>query len=281
LEGDFIAGRVTLRNATAAGRTRLQVFGPASGRARASPLSRGRCAGPGREVIMSARISRRRFVAAAAATLPVLALAQTTSGRFEEGMEYRQLRPPLPTDGGERVLVLDFFQYSCPHCFAFLRGMEGWRARHAGEIVYRRQPINWDREKVNHTRLFYALAQLERLEDMHERVFREIHINRANLDPENRNRFMLRPDDIAGFMAANGIDREAWKAAFESAAVSAEVERAVQTWKAYGVESTPSVALDGRYLTSPTMIGSRDGTLVALDTLLQRARAERAAAPAG
>lgn len=230
---------------------------------------------------MSTRIDRRRLLAAAAASLPVLALAQTPSGRFEEGIEYRRLDPPLPTGGGERSLVLDFFQYSCPHCFAFLRGMEGWRTRHADEIVYRRQPVNWDREKVNHTRLFYALVQLDRLEDMHERVFREIHINRANLDPENRNRFMLRPDDIASFMAANGIERGAWKAAFESAAVSAEVDRAVQTWKAYGVESTPSVALGGRYLTSPTMTGSRDGTLVALDRLLARLSAERAAAPAG
>jgi protein dithiol oxidoreductase (disulfide-forming) len=124
-------------------------------------------------------------------------------------------------------------------------------------------------------------VQLEQLEQMHERVFREIHINRANLDPEHRNRFMLRPDDIAAFMAASGIERARWTEAFDSPAVSAQVERAVETWKAYKVESTPTVAVDGRYLTSPTMIGSREGTLAALDTLLQRARQERVAvAPA-
>jgi thiol:disulfide interchange protein DsbA len=46
-------------------------------------------------------------------------------------------------------------------------------------------------------------------------------------------------------------------------------------WKAYKVDGTPAMAIDGRFMTAPHMVGSREGSLPVMDYLIQRARTER------
>jgi len=224
---------------------------------------------------MTARIERRRFLAALAAAAPAVAWPRVTSASIDEGIEYRVIKPALPVDSGDRIQVIDFFQYSCPHCFAFLRGLQQWRQRQADAIDYRHSPIHWDDAKINHTRMYFALERLGRMADMHERVFREIHIARAKLDYEDPKRFLLQPEDIAAFMAANGIDRSRWSETFGSAEVDALTAGAAQAWRAYRIDGTPAVAIDGKFVTSPTMAGSRDGALALMDILVRRAQQER------
>ncbi|MBC8119658.1 MAG: DsbA family protein, partial [Burkholderiaceae bacterium] len=81
--------------------------------------------------------------------------------------------------------------------------------------------------------------------------------------------------EIADFMATNGIDRKQWLDAYNSFSVGARVNRAGQLWRAYKIDGTPSMAIDGKYVTAPSMAGSREGSLIVLDALIQRARTER------
>jgi protein dithiol oxidoreductase (disulfide-forming) len=97
-------------------------------------------------------------------------------------------------------------------------------------------------------------------------VFKAIQVDRRPL---------LKSDEIADFMAANGIDRKQWLDTYNSFAVNTRASRAGQVWKAYKVDGTPAVAIDGKFLTAPSMVGSREGSLQVMDYLIQRARAER------
>ncbi len=101
---------------------------------------------------------------------------------------------------------------------------------------------------------------------MHEKVFAAIQKNRQP---------MINPDQIADFMAANGIDRKQWLDTYNSFSVAARANRAGQIWRAYKIDGTPMTAVDGRFMTAPSMVGTREGTLVVLDFLVQRARSER------
>ena len=76
-------------------------------------------------------------------------------------------------------------------------------------------------------------------------------------------------------MAANGIDRKQWVDTFNSFTVATRASRAGQVWKAYKVDGTPMMAVDGKFLTAPSMVGTREGSLAVLDYLIQRARNER------
>jgi thiol:disulfide interchange protein DsbA len=97
-------------------------------------------------------------------------------------------------------------------------------------------------------------------------VFAAYHVQRKRL---------LDPNEIADFMAANGIDRKLWLDNFNSFGVATQTNRAAQVWVAYKLEGTPAVAIDGKWMTAPSMVGTRDGTLPVMDYLIERARKER------
>ena len=76
-------------------------------------------------------------------------------------------------------------------------------------------------------------------------------------------------------MAANGIDRKQWLDTYNSFSVAARPIAPGQIWRAYKIDGTPVVAVDGKFTTAPSMVGSREGSLIVLDYLVQRARAEK------
>jgi thiol:disulfide interchange protein DsbA len=212
------------------------------------------------------QLARRLFVFAFALTAaaPVLVSAQ---GRApQEGKDYTVLKSPIPVESGGKIEVLEFFQYSCPHCFSFDPYLTAWRKKLPADVEYKRIPINWDNSTLPHVRIYYTLEALGKLEDMHQKVFIAIQKNRQP---------MLNPEQIADFMAANGIDRKQWLDTYNSFSVAARANRAGQIWRAYKVDGTPMMAVDGRYMTAPSMVGSREGALVVLDYLIQRSRTDR------
>lgn len=210
-------------------------------------------------------LSRRHLLIAAALT-PCLVHAQ---GRTpQELKDYAPVRPPQPTEAGNKIEVLEFFQYTCPHCATYEPVLEGWRKNLPADVEYRRNPIAWDDRTVPHVKIYYTLEALKKTHELHTRVFRAVQQERRPL---------LKTDEIADFMAANGIDRKQWLDTFNSFTVATRANRAGQVWKAYKVDGTPAVAVDGRFLTAPSMVGSREGSLPVLDFLIQRARTERGA----
>lgn len=211
---------------------------------------------------MHIRFHRRTLLIAAAAA-PALAAAQGKAP--VELRDYRPVNPPVPVEGG-KIEVLEFFQYSCPHCYTFSPDLEGWRKKQAADVDYKRLPINWDASTVNHTKTYYALEALNRLHDLHDKFFGAIHLNK---------RRMLDAGEIAEFMVANGVDKAKWNEAFNSFSVNAKVNRAGQIWRAHKIDGTPAIGVDGRWVTAPSMVGTREGALATMDFLVAEARKAR------
>ena len=212
---------------------------------------------------MEFRLDRRQLLVAGA-LLPLAAHAQPPA--LVEGRDYKPVQPPQPTESGNKIEVLEFFQYSCPHCYAFNPDLDAWRKKLAPDVDYRRVHINWDNSTLPHTKIYYSLEQLGKVAEMHEKVFNAIHQGRKR---------MLDPNEIADLMAANGIDRKQWLEVFNSFSTATKATKAMATWKAYKIDGTPTMACDGRFLTSPSIVGSRPGSLAVLDALIQRVRTER------
>jgi len=210
----------------------------------------------------------RRLLLIASAVLtaaPLLVNAQAARAP-QEGKDFTALKSPVPTENAAKVEVLEFFQYTCPHCATFEPYLASWKKKLPSDVEYKRIPISWDNTNVPHVRIYYALETLGKLPEMHDKVFAAIQKNKQPL---------LNPDQIADFMAANGIDRKQWTDTYNSFSVAAKANRAGQIWRAYKVDGTPMVAVDGKYLTAPSMVGSREGSIVVLDQLVQRARADK------
>ncbi len=207
---------------------------------------------------------RRRTVTALAAIALLPAIRHAFAQGQPPAAPFRVVQPPHPVDGA-KIEVLEFFQYGCPHCYSFSPDLESWRKKQT-DIDYKRVHINWNNETLPHTKLYYTLEQMGRIADVHDKVFAAIHTNKKKL---------LDTNEIADLMAANGIDRKKWLDSFNSFSVATSANRATQTWRAYRIDGTPAVAVDGKFITAPSMVGSREATLTVMDSLLKRARTER------
>jgi len=221
---------------------------------------------------MSSLYPRREFLIALGAS-PALLAAWPAPAQMspvpKEGVDYLVLANPQPTESPDKIEVLDFFWYGCPHCYAFLSDEEAWRKRQAPDVLYKHVPVAFDASREAHSKIFYALQVLDRVEDMHVKVFDAFH---------QRHLRLLDRNEIADFMASNGIAREKWLAAYDSFTVSGLVNRARLMTQAYTIDGTPTLACDGRFLTSPSIAQSHTnaGALAVLDYLVERVRRERA-----
>lgn len=210
---------------------------------------------------------RRRSIVLATATLPLAWAAPSVRAQPakvpREGAEYALVRPPQPTEAPGKIEVVDFFWYGCPHCYELLPLLLKWEKTLPADVALRHVPVSFSPDREPHSRIYYALEALGQADAMRTKVFDAINRDRNRLLDENV---------IADFMAKNGIDRAKWLAAYKSFGVDSRTKQALRVVEAYRVDGTPSFAVAGRFMTSPSQAGSREGVFTTLDYLIAQVR---------
>jgi thiol:disulfide interchange protein DsbA len=197
---------------------------------------------------MSARHGPLAALLAAAFALPVL--AQTGfPARYLSGEHYRTLSEPAPA-AADRVEVLEFFLYACPHCRAFEPAFRDWAADAPGDVRVRRVPVLYGAAGRTYARLFYTARSLGVLEELHGAVFAAIHDDGRRLTDRAA---------IRALFLAHGVDGAAFDAAFDSEDVAA-------------VTSVPSLGVNGKYWISGAMAGGQDRMTAVADYLVAKER---------
>jgi thiol:disulfide interchange protein DsbA len=167
------------------------------------------------------------------------------------GAEYLTLSRPQPTESGKKVEVTEFFWYSCPHCNAFEPDLEAWVKKEGDKISFKRVPVIFRPEMIPEQHLYYALEAMGKSEEMQPKIFHAIHVEHKQL--------MNNPNAIADFVASQGIDKQKFLTLYNSFSVETKVKRAAQLQQDYQINGVPTVAIDGRYLTSPGIVGGAMG----------------------
>jgi thiol:disulfide interchange protein DsbA len=193
------------------------------------------------------------------------------------GVHYRTLQQAQPTESANKVEVTEFFWYGCPHCNAFEPGLHEWVKKQGDNIVFKRVPVKFRDSFVPQQKMYYALEAMGKIEDVHGKVFQAIHGGRQALDTDAA---------IVDFIEKQGIDKKKFLEVYNSFGVQSKVRRAVQLQDAYGVDGVPMVAVDGRYITSPAIVGAslgrqpekvlEDATLQVMSALVAKAAKEKA-----
>ena len=213
-------------------------------------------------------MNRREFSAAAAVVLgaaalgvPHLALAQR---RPEEGKDFRALDKKVPVEApAGKIEVVEFFWYSCPHCNAFEPKLNAWLKKLPPDVSFRRVPVQFRDDFVPQQRLYYALEAMGKVEELHGKVFHEIHVNRQPTSTEA---------GILAFVEKNGVDKAKFQELYNSFAVSTKARRARQLQDLYEVDGVPALGVAGQYYTDGTMAGNMDRALQIVDYLVAEAR---------
>jgi len=175
-----------------------------------------------------------------------------------QAQNYTPVNPVQPSDTPGKIEVLDFFAYSCVHCNAMEPLTARWEATLPENVVLKRVPVAFNASMGDLQRLYYTLEALDRL-DLHSAVFRAIHAEKKRI---------FTASAIADWAVEQGLDRQAFEAAFKSFGVQSQVARANNLWRTYGIEGTPTFGVGGRFITSPSQNASYEATLVQVQALL-------------
>jgi protein dithiol oxidoreductase (disulfide-forming) len=206
----------------------------------------------------------KRFVAVliGLAVLPLAhAQAQPT---FEAGKQYFLVEPPQPTTTGDKIEVLEVFSYACPACNQFQSIANKIKADlpKNAEMAYLPAAFRSDEDWPVFQRAFFAAQSLGLVEKTHDAMFDAVWKEGSLKITDPVTHKIVQPlptiDDIAKFYAKYGVKAEDFVGTASSFAVNTKIKRADAQVKAYGVDSTPTIVVNGKYRLNAQSAGGWD-----------------------
>jgi thiol:disulfide interchange protein DsbA len=188
------------------------------------------------------------------------------SGKIEEGFDYRVLPIAQPVAIKGKVEVIEFFWYGCPHCYDFEPEISAWVKKQGKDVAFRRVPVAFRDDLLPHTQLFYALEAMGKADALNEKVMFAIH---------KQNKKLLSEGEIADWVAVQGIDRNSFLATYRSFAVASKAKASNAIAEAYRIDGVPTVVIQGRYMTSPSIATSKAKAIAVMDYLVEKVRKDK------
>ena len=156
-----------------------------------------------------------------------------------EGTDYRKIEPPQPATSPEKIEVIEFFSYMCPHCNEFYPLVTTWAAKLPKNVVFRRVPVGFNRPPwINLARAYYALQASGDLDKLDGALFHAIHEEHLQLFDE---------PSLADWVAKNGGNADKFAAAYTSFGVNNQTVQADQLVENYRIEAVPTMVVNGAY----------------------------------
>jgi protein dithiol oxidoreductase (disulfide-forming) len=185
----------------------------------------------------------------------------------EQGVHYKLLQPAQPTNVAPgKVEVVEVFWYACGHCYLLEPKLEAWdkKGRPANAQLVR-LPATWNDMLKTHARLFYTVELLGR-QDLHPEIWREINVKRNRLDT---------PQSIEAFLASRGVNKADFQKAYSGFATDSKVMKAEDLNRRYKITGTPTVVVNGKYVTDVGMAGGEDQLFEVINALVAKESAKR------
>jgi len=177
--------------------------------------------------------------------------------------EYTVLQPAQPTNSGNKIEVLEFFFYGCIHCFHLHPKLSEWQKTMPKDVKLDFVPTvfnpNW--EPMAYT--YYALKAMGQLRQLDDKLY-----NAWNRE----NAILVSKDDIADFVAKQGVDRQTFLNNFDSFSVRSDVQRSKQMVVQYHISGTPTLVVEGKYVISGL---EPEDTIRVLNEVIKKVRKER------
>ncbi len=190
----------------------------------------------------------------------LMSSAMLQAAGYTEGVDYKKVTQ-VPTDTGDKIEVLEFFWYGCPHCFTFEPYIKDWKKTKPANVEFVRVPAIFRPDWEIQARAYYALNNMGVIEDLHGKIFSAI-----NKDKKRLNNKAL----ITDFVVKNGVNREKFEKEYSSFSVDSMVRKAKKKQTAFKIQGVPSIAVNGKYLTSGSMSGSYDNLIKIMDHLIEK-----------
>ncbi len=195
------------------------------------------------------------------------AVVAWSSFAIAEGPGYEALSSAQPTQHPEKVEVIEFFWYGCPHCFAFEPELAAWLKTAPKNVEFIRQPAVFNDTWGKHAKAYFVAETLGVVEKVHGDLFDAIQNKKQKLESE---------EELSDFFAAHGVDKAQFKEAFNSFAVDAKMRQAPIIAGRYGITGVPAVIINGKYVTSGPLAGTHKKMIEVMNQLIKQESAPKA-----
>lgn len=172
----------------------------------------------------------------------LLGMAVQAAPKFEEGLHYYPIVPEQPGAKGDKVRVVEFFLYTCPHCYRLEPHLAAWRKKMPANVEFVKIPAMFKRPTLTmHAKTFYALTLMGLEASLSAPIFAAIHEKGMKLKDQGA---------MEALLGIHGVDLTEYRKAMRSFAVQTQVRRAEVLMNRYGVRGVPTIVIDGKYRTS-------------------------------
>ena len=190
------------------------------------------------------------------------------------GTDYVEIPGGQPFQPGTgKIEVVEVFGYTCPACASFEPQVQAWKARLPADVEFVPVAAPFGGYWMPYAKAYYTAQAMGLVDKTHEAMFRAIHVERSlPVQPT--------PTDtqIAQFYAKFGADPQQFESTMKSFAINAKLKRAQQFLISSGVESTPTMLVNGKYRVTGS--GFDDTLRITEHLIAQERAAGSSAAPA-
>ncbi|MBF0179399.1 MAG: thiol:disulfide interchange protein DsbA/DsbL [Magnetococcales bacterium] len=191
-------------------------------------------------------LTRRIFLAGLILPLLPGTLARAEPFLPKDGVHYETIPSPVPpaAPGPE---VVEVFNFKCPHCYDFHPHMTAWSLKMKDRYAIRSLPIAFSSQSDLPVRAYHAAAFMGRGEEMKHAIFKGHFEEGVNIDS---------PGELIALAEGLKLDAARFKDNLNGFAVNGKIAQGRGQANAYGIKSTPTLVINGRYRVSP---GKHDG----------------------
>ncbi|MEZ5537389.1 MAG: thiol:disulfide interchange protein DsbA/DsbL [Thiolinea sp.] len=204
-------------------------------------------------------------------TLPalLLALAVGLSGcipdsqarSFTENVDYAVITPPVSTQAEEgKVEVAEVFWYGCPHCYNLEPTINEYIKTKPDYVTFTRIPAMLDPTWVFHGKVFYVGRMLDPngSKDVHAKIFEALQKQRRRIGND---------DQLRRFYQSLGFKLDEINNILKSMELKTKLDYARDITVKSHLDSVPTIIVNGKYLTSPSMVSGNKNLIEVINYL--------------
>jgi thiol:disulfide interchange protein DsbA len=200
-----------------------------------------------------------------ASTQPTpLPVAAPPAATFREGIDYTLISPPIPVQvPAGKTEVIEMFWYGCPHCRSLEPTINKYLQTKPDNVVFQRVPATLTKSWAYHARLYYVGALLDPRgeKNIHSKIFDTLQVQQRKISDD---------EAMTRFFVEQGFTPDQVKNAAQSIEMRAMLARSDDVGRQSKADSVPVIIINGKYMTSPSKVGSEEKLLQVINYLSKK-----------
>lgn len=177
-----------------------------------------------------------------------------------EGLGYETLTPPQPTHDPDKIEVIEFFSYGCPHCYSFEPIIDAWAKKLPANVDFIREPVLFQKNWDQYAKAYFVADALHVIDKTHSDFFDALH---------NKNQNLATEEQLAKFFVKHGVKEADFHDAFNSFLVDTKIRQAPIMLSRYGITGVPVMIVNGKYKVDGKSAGSHEKMIAVVNRLIK------------